>query len=175
MSSRALDKLTVTHGRILNDGIEIANSTVTRLQAELMYRLLVVSIAAFWEAFHEDLCREMLVRHPGPPARAEKAVDRFHNPTSRKIDELYRKALGIENVTDGWRGNALQKSGKTPDEFCHTIDRLMQMRHDTAHGIFAQSQQPSPADCQEFLGTVLLLAVRTDERVSDSFPDTMPA
>jgi hypothetical protein len=166
LASQALKRLTAIHGKHLTDAIEMINDAPTAAKAILMQRLFVVSLAAFWEAFHEELCRETLVRHPNPPGNADQCIENFHNPVPRKIDQLYRRVLGIQNITESWWGNRLQKTGKTPLEFSNTIQRMMDLRHDTAHGDWAC--QLSPADCQAFLSAVLHLAIRTDEAVRDS-------
>jgi hypothetical protein len=67
MSSQALDKFG-TNEVVFRDLINITNS-VPAEQKESMMRLLVVSLAAFWEAFHEDLCRETLSRVSNPKDR----------------------------------------------------------------------------------------------------------
>jgi hypothetical protein len=170
MSSRALDEFTVTHGTMLNHGIAITNGLSDPEQASLMYRLLVVSIAAGWEAFHEDLCREVLVRRSDIPTRAARSIEGFHNPNPKRIDQLYREVLGVERITDSWGRHDGQ--GVTPDESRQVIERLMEFRHDTAHGVFAL--RPSPDDCNSFLPTVLWLAVCTDERVNELFPESPP-
>lgn len=168
MSSQALKRLITIHGQPLTDAIEIINDAPSETKAILMQRLFVVSLAAFWEAFHEELCRETLPYHPNPPSNAEQCIEAFHNPEPNKIIRLYRDVLGIPNITESWWGNLLQKTGKTPDEFRTTIKRMMELRHDTAHGDWARPL--SPADCQDFLGAVLFLAVRTDETVRAFFP-----
>ena len=168
MFLQALDRFTSIHGSILNDAIEITNTTPSQPKSILMQRLFVVSLAAFWEAFHEALCRETLARHPNPPKNAERFIDNFHNPTPRKIIQLYFNVLGITDITEAWWGNPFQKTGNTPEAFSAIIEHLMNIRHDTAHGNWARPL--SPADCQEFLATTLHLAIRTDERVCEMFP-----
>jgi hypothetical protein len=168
MSSDALNTLSRIHGMMLNDSIDIINSISSCSQITLMHRLLVVSLAAFWEAFHEDLCRETLHYHRCPSAKAaEKLIKSFNNPIPIRIKELYKDVLGIPDIVDmAWRGSA-NKTGKTPKEFEEIINRMMNLRHDTAHGKF--SLPVSAADCQEFLGVVLHLAIRTDDAVLQSF------
>ncbi len=63
MFSEALNTLTKVHGQHLNDIIEIINSS-SKQKNSLMQRMFVVSLAAFWEAFHEKLCSETLARCP---------------------------------------------------------------------------------------------------------------
>ena len=89
MFSQALDTLTAVHGKHLNDAIEIINNSSTQ-KALLMQRMLVVSLAAFWEAFHEELCKETLARCPAIPQNASHYIESFHNPTPNKIDRLYK-------------------------------------------------------------------------------------
>lgn len=171
MSSHALDEFTVTHGAMLNHGIAITNGLSDPEQASLMHRLLVVSIAASWEAFHEDLCREVLVRRSDIPTRAVRSkIKDFNNPKPTRIDQLYREVLGVERITDSWGRHDGQ--GVTPDESRQVIERLMEFRHDTAHGLFAR--RPTPDDCNRFLSTVLYLAVCTDARVNELFPESPP-
>lgn len=166
--SRALDTFTKIHGSALNDAIEIIKTTSSPQKAELIQRLLVVSLAAFWEVFHEALCRETLVLHPSPPRDAERAIENFHTPNPRRIKQLYSDVLGIYDITESWWGNLKLKTGTTPDAFRATIKRLMDVRHDTAHGKWLLSV--SPEDCQDFIAAALHLAVRTDETVCELFP-----
>ena len=167
MSSQALNRLTTIHGEHLKDVIEIINDAPTEPKTLLMQRLLVVGLVAFWEVFHEELCRESLAFHPNPPETAEQRIKGFHNPEPKKITCLYNNVLGIHDITESWWGNFPQKTGKTPDEFRATIQRMIKLRHDTAHGIWGLPL--SPKDCQDFLVAVLLLAVRTDKAVHAHF------
>jgi hypothetical protein len=168
MLSRALDTFTTIHGGALNDIIDIINTTSSPQKAELIQRLLVVSLAAFWEVFHEALCRETLVLHPNPPSDAEKVIENFHNPIPRKIKRLYSDVLGIDDITESWWGNLELKTGETPDVFRAIIEHLMDVRHDTAHGKWLLPV--SPKDCQDFISATLHLAVRTDEKACELFP-----
>lgn len=164
MPSQALNRLTEIHGNVLKDVIEIVSDSSTKSKMTLM-RLLVVSLAAFWEAFHEDLCRETLVYHPNPPHDDANAFIefKFHNPTPKNITTLYHYVLDITDITDCWWGNPLNKEGKSLTEFGQTIERMMDLRHDVAHGKWSLSI--SPKDCDEFLDTILHLAIRTDNKV----------
>lgn len=161
LATQALGSFMVTHGAMLKDGIAIANSVPRGTQSLLMRRLLVVAVAASWEAFHEDLCREARESRVGL-ANGVGAIQRFHNPTSRNIDRLYRDVLGVGRITDSW-GTADPARGMTTDECRAGVDKLMRFRHDTAHGVFELS--PTGDECAEFLSTVLYLAIRTDEHV----------
>jgi hypothetical protein len=164
MNSKALDSFT-ENKVVFQELIELVNN-VSAGQKELMMRLLIVSLAAFWEAFHEDLCRETLSRNPNP--NAVRALARFHNPISRNIKGLYNDALGIPDITTAWWGNAKRKTGKSPAEFCAIIDKMMDLRHDTAHGKW--KGHVSASDCMDFLVTAVHLAVRTDEHVVSLYP-----
>ena len=57
MFSQALNRLTKIHGKHLTDAIEIINDAPTEPKALLMQRLFVVSLVAFWEAFHGEAGR----------------------------------------------------------------------------------------------------------------------
>jgi hypothetical protein len=104
MSSQALNSLTIIHGKHLNNVIEVINNAPTQ-KALLIQRMLVVSLAAFWEAFHEELCRETLERHPNPPRNAERYIESSHNSEPKKITQLYNNVLGIQDITESWWGN----------------------------------------------------------------------
>lgn len=115
MNSQALDTFTKNEV-IFRDLIDLVNN-VSAEKKELMMRLLVVSLAAFWEAFHEDLCRETLSRNPNPTKEAVTAIARFHNPDSKNIKRLYNDALQIPDITTAWWGNRADKTGQSPLSF----------------------------------------------------------
>jgi hypothetical protein len=164
MNSQALDNFTCMHGKILVDVIDIINAAPTTQKTIIMRRLLIVSLAAFWEAFHEDLCREYLPSNTNNAQIARDAINNFSNPTTKKIKRLYDKVFQIPDITQAWRGNQRNKTGKTPAEFQNIIDRMMKLRYDTAHGIWNLPIDAS--DCKSFLATTLFLAVRTEEYVA---------
>ena len=164
MNSKALDSFT-GNKIVFEELIELVNN-VSAGQKDLMMRLLIVSLAAFWEAFHEDLCRETVSRYPNP--KAERAIAMFHNPISKNIKRLYKDALVIPDITTSWWGNTKYKTGKSPAEFGAIIDHMMDLRHDTAHGQWKGNV--SAKDCMDFLFTTFHLAIGTDEYVVSLYP-----
>jgi hypothetical protein len=170
MGSQALDRFT-TNKALFEDLIEITNK-VPAEHKPIMMRLLVVTLAAFWEAFHQDLCREWLSQRPNPPKPARNAIDNFHNPKSEKIRRLYAVVLQIPDITSSWWGNVLDKTGKSPAEHGQIIDNMMSVRHDTAHGEW--KAQISASDCKEFLFTAVHLAIRTDDYAAALLTPTRP-
>jgi hypothetical protein len=168
MNSEALDRLTMIHGTHLENVIGIINEMATPEKSLLMMRLFIVSLVAFWEAFHEKLCREVLIHNQNISAEAEKQILYFNNPDPDKIDKLYNNVLGIANITEeAWWGDPFQKTGITSVEFRETIKHMVKLRHDIAHG---EWQLPLSAnDCQNFLSAVIHLAVRTEEVVDAHF------
>src|SRR5690242_5150412 len=104
MNSPAIEKL-VTNKILFGDLIELAR-TAPEGRKELMLRMLVVSLAAFWEAFHEDLWREVVARMANPPSEAAHWIDNFNTPSSTKLQRLYELILGIPDITEeAWWGN----------------------------------------------------------------------
>jgi hypothetical protein len=61
----------------------------------------------------------------------------------------------------------MSQTGPRPADFYLTIQRMMTIRYDTAHGKWILPL--SAADCENFLSTVLHLAIRTDEKVYEYF------
>ena len=166
MNSQALDRFTANEV-IFGEMIDLTNK-LSSGQKKSMMRLLVVSLAAFWEAFHEDLCRETLTRKPNPTKKAMNAIKNFHNPKSQNIKRLFNDVLQISDITTAWWGNPVDRTGKSPADFCKIIDHMMDIRHDTAHGKW--EARLSARDCMDFLGTTVHLAIRTDEIVATVFP-----
>jgi len=93
MSSQALDRFTLVHGAVLNDTIEITNTTSSEPKAVLMQRLLDVSLAAFWEAFHEALCRETLLIILSLQRRRR---------SSSSISTILRQAKSLNSILVSW-------------------------------------------------------------------------
>lgn len=167
MFSNAVNLLFKIHGEHLTDIIEIINSSTGRHNS-LMQRMFIVSLAAFWEAFHEELCRETLARCSNHPSNVMTYIDNFHNPTSFKIDQLYKNVLGINKITESWWGNLKYETGITPSDFRERINQMMNVRHDTAHGKWELPL--SASDCMDYISAVMHLALRTDEAVFEHYP-----
>jgi hypothetical protein len=166
MNSQALDKF-MKNKVVFTDLIDLTHQ-VPAEKREMVMRMLVVSLVAFWEAFHEDLCREVLPRNPNATTKAQKAIRKFHNPNSGNIKNLYNDVLQISDITAAWWGKPSDRTGQTPQQLCSIIDRMMELRHDTAHGVW---QAPiSAPDCMDFLSTTVMLAMCIDDQVASRFP-----
>lgn len=57
-------------------------------------------------------------------------VDRFHNPTSNKIDELFKKALDLKEVSENWCWRSMSKKRAS-----ERLDDYVNRRHDIAHRV----------------------------------------
>src|SRR5207249_1999248 len=127
MSTRALDRFTQNEV-LFRDLIDLTNNVPAEHRVVMM-RLLVVSLAAFWEVFHEELCLETFSRNPNPTEKAVKAIANaigkgFNNPDSEKIKRLYDDVLQIPDITTAWWGNPADRTGESPVEFCKIIDDM---------------------------------------------------
>jgi hypothetical protein len=120
--------------------VDLRGITVRHLEIKLTYLnySYVLHLVAAWEAFVEELVSFGL-RHAVPASgggllfavaaeRLEEDLKRFHAPTPKNIDELFRRALGIRKLTAAWQ---LDELG--PHDCCRIVDALLKARNEVAH------------------------------------------
>ena len=102
-------------------------------------RSVVVACVSAWEAYLESVVLEVLesARPPDAPgmwsswsASVRSAVGRFNNPTPDNVANLFRDALGLQNIRLSWEWRnctAAQAEAR--------LAEALRYRHEVAHGV----------------------------------------
>jgi len=114
---------------------------------EVLNRAVIVFICACWEAYVEDVLRDsmrVLLTHAGAAhtehARLnqplEHALDAFHAPNTRAVNNLIEGLLGLPNISKAWKWpGARRKVGGAPISRSQELDALVKMRGRIAHRV----------------------------------------
>ncbi len=102
-------------------------------------RAMAVLCVSAWEAFVEELVREALtlLRPPAPPmgvwpalnASVRGALGRFNTPNADQVRSLLSESLGLPDVPNSWAFEGFE-----PPQNRERLHRLMELRHQIAHG-----------------------------------------
>ena len=103
-------------------------------------RATVVMCVSAWEAYVEELVRESLEllqpagnqlgTWPALKAAAFSQLGRFNTPNAQNVRALFQTAVGLPDVTRGWRWQ-----GCEPAKARSSLDWAMKLRHQIAHGV----------------------------------------
>lgn len=127
-------------------------------------------ITACWQAYLENLLREAsnkLLSHGNAyqdilKSYVDEKLHYFHNPLSDKVNELFKKCLGLENLSHCWvwqgmsHNNAMEK-----------LDNYVRIRHKIAHGEESDDSKPDKSVVTDYLNHVERLVEKTEEAVKN--------
>jgi hypothetical protein len=111
-------------------------------KTDLLYRSYLVFLVAAWEVFVEDLARaahnSLLELEPDIEKRKaaiselEKNLEDFHSPNVKKINLLFKKFIGIDNIimSVAWQG-------MKPHEVVGKLSDLIRIRGNIAHTVYS--------------------------------------
>lgn len=66
--------------------------------------------------------------HALAKAKVENAVARFNTPSRKNIDQLFKEALGIPNISERWTWDSV-----TAKQAGEMLDCVVKLRHEIAH------------------------------------------
>lgn len=102
-------------------------------------RAVVVMCVSAWEAYLEEVMKEVLDRFkpPDPPlgvwpawnATVRSAIGRFNNPNTQHSKDLMRDAIGLVDITTYWSWPRT-----APQDATRRLEEAIQFRHQIAHG-----------------------------------------
>lgn len=97
---------------------------------DVLKRACVVMAFTAFESFFENLVREINSKqiHDFSDEKKNKKLERFHNPTSQNIIELYRVWFGIDNCLKG-----VGFDGRDAQDICNQLDEFLNIRGQIVH------------------------------------------
>ncbi len=82
----------------------------------------------------------------------ENLTSNLHTASPSNVRELYKKVLGIRNITRAWHFRGL-----APEECVVKLDDLVDLRHDIAHGAnerYEELEEANIRDQKEFIASI---------------------
>lgn len=97
---------------------------------DVLKRACVVMAFTAFESFFENLVTEINNKqvYDFSNEKRNKLLERFHNPTSKNIVELYKSWFGIENCL-----KAISFDGQNAENICNRLDEYLKIRGQIVH------------------------------------------
>lgn len=92
----------------------------------------------------------------------ENLTSNLHTASPSNVRELYKKVLGIRNITRSWHFRGL-----APEECVVKLDDLVDLRHDIAHGANERYEELEEANIREQKEFVASIAQDTYQTIFD--------
>lgn len=130
------------HAVQLEHLLSISADLKRRNDKEIVNRAAVVFLMAVWQTHAEAVAQdavEKIAGQPGSPVR-------LSTPNSKKVDDLFEKAVGLKNVSQYWRWR-----GMTAARARTRLNKILELRHEIAHkgrtkARLQKAQQAHPRD-----------------------------
>lgn len=104
--------------------LSISADLKRRNDKEIVNRAAVVFLMAVWQTHAEAVAQDAVEKMAG---QAGSPV-RLSTPNSRKVDDLFEKAIGLKNVSQYWRWR-----GMTAARARTRLNKILELRHEIAH------------------------------------------
>lgn len=97
---------------------------------DVLKRACVVMAFTAFESFFENLVTEINNKqaYDFSNEKRNKLLERFHNPTSKNIVELYKSWFGIENCL-----KTISFDGQNAENICNRLDEYLKIRGQIVH------------------------------------------
>ncbi len=97
---------------------------------DILKRACVVMAFTAFETFFENLVKEVNSKQivDCSDEKKRKQLERFHNPTSKNIIELYKSWFGIDNCL-----SEIYFDGRNTGDICNQLDEYLKIRGQVVH------------------------------------------